>query len=401
MATKRLWRWRGVDAQGAPCQGMLWQASRPEVLHHLQQQRILPLAIRRCTVKQSLWHPRYSSETIRQLATLLQAGLPLAEGLSLLAQQQPHGQWQALLEALGRELAQGVTFSAALAQWPQAFPPLYLAMISTGELTGKLDICCQQLANQQQEQQRLAGKVKKALRYPLIVLTLALLVVLGMLYFVLPEFTAIYQTFNTPLPLLTRMVIAAGDMLSRGWPLLLAFLLSPLLLNQLVRQRADWLLRRQQLLNALPLIGPLIGGQQLSLIFTVLALTQSVGISFLQGLQSVEETLSCPLWRQRLAQARALIVQGDPIWQALSRCGGFTPLCLQLIRTGESAGALDQMLENLAHHHREQTHQRADSLAAHLEPLMLVITGSLVGLLVVAMYLPVFHLGDAIGGAGG
>ncbi|HDS2760036.1 TPA: protein transport protein HofC [Klebsiella quasipneumoniae subsp. similipneumoniae] len=397
MATKRLWRWRGVDAQGAPCQGMLWQASRPEVLHHLQQQRILPLAIRRCTVKQSLWHPRYSSETIRQLATLLQAGLPLAEGLSLLAQQQPHGQWQALLEALGRELAQGVAFSAALAQWPQAFPPLYLAMISTGELTGKLDICCQQLANQQQEQQRLAGKVKKALRYPLIVLTLALLVVLGMLYFVLPEFTAIYQTFNTPLPLLTRMVIAAGDMLSRGWPLLLAFLLSPLLLNQLVRQRTDWLLRRQQLLNALPLIGPLIGGQQLSLIFTVLALTQSAGISFLH----VEETLSCPLWRQRLAQARALIVQGDPIWQALSRCGGFTPLCLQLIRTGESAGALDQMLENLAHHHREQTHQRADSLAAHLEPLMLVITGSLVGLLVVAMYLPVFHLGDAIGGAGG
>ena len=85
----------------------------------------------------------------------------------LLAQQQSHAQWQALLEALGRELAQGVAFSAALAQWPQAFPPLYLAMISTGELTGKLDICCLQLANQQQEQQRLASKVKKALRYPL------------------------------------------------------------------------------------------------------------------------------------------------------------------------------------------------------------------------------------------
>ncbi|HHL1714037.1 TPA: type II secretion system F family protein, partial [Klebsiella pneumoniae] len=151
----------------------------------------------------------------------------------------------------------------------------------------------------------------------------------------------------------------------------------------------------------LPLIGSLIGGQQLSLIFTILALTQSAGISFLQGLQSVEESLSCPLWRQRLAQARALIVQGEPIWLALSRCGGFTPLCLQLIRTGESAGALDQMLENLAHHHREQTYQRADSLAAHLEPMMLVITGSLVGILVVAMYLPVFHLGDAIGGAGG
>ncbi len=142
MATKRLWRWRGIDVQGAPCQGMLWQTKRLEVLQHLQQQRVIPLAVRRCAVKQSLWHPRYSCETIRQLATLLQTGLPLAEGLSLLAQQQSHAQWQALLEALGRELAQGVAFSAALAQWPQAFPPLYLAMISTGELTGKLDICC-------------------------------------------------------------------------------------------------------------------------------------------------------------------------------------------------------------------------------------------------------------------
>ncbi len=99
MATKRLWRWRGIDVQGAPCQGMLWQTKRLEVLQHLQQQRVIPLAVRRCAVKQSLWHPRYSCETIRQLATLLQAGLPLAEGLSLLAQQQSHAQWQALLES--------------------------------------------------------------------------------------------------------------------------------------------------------------------------------------------------------------------------------------------------------------------------------------------------------------
>lgn len=98
MATKRLWRWRGIDVQGAPCQGMLWQTKRLEVLQHLQQQRVIPLAVRRCAVKQSLWHPRYSCETIRQLASLLQAGLPLAEGLSLLAQQQSHAQWQALLE---------------------------------------------------------------------------------------------------------------------------------------------------------------------------------------------------------------------------------------------------------------------------------------------------------------
>ena len=111
MATKRLWRWRGIDVQGAPCQGMLWQTKRLEVLQHLQQQRVIPLAVRRCAVKQSLWHPRYSCETIRQLATLLQAGLPLAEGLSLLAQQQSHAQWQALLEVWA-------------ASWPRAWRSL-------------------------------------------------------------------------------------------------------------------------------------------------------------------------------------------------------------------------------------------------------------------------------------
>ncbi len=119
-----------------------------------------------------------------------------------------------------------------------------------------------------------------------------------MLYFVLPEFTAIYQTFSTPLPLLTRMVVAAGDMLSRGWPLLLASLLSPLLLNQLIRRRSDWLLRRQRLLNAPPHWLP----DRRTTAEPDLhhpALTQSAGISFLQGLQSVEESLSCPLWRQR------------------------------------------------------------------------------------------------------
>ncbi len=110
--------------------------------------------------------------------------------------------------------------------------------------------------------------------------------------------------------------------------------------------------------------------------------------------------MGCPLWRQRIAQARAEIIHGQPIWQALTNCGGFTSLCLQLIRTGEASGALDTMLDNLARHHSEQTHQQADNLATLLEPILLVVTGTIVGVLVVAMYLPVFHLGDALGTMG-
>lgn len=401
MATKRLWRWRGITLQGTPCQGTLWQDNRPEALQVLQRQRIIPLTLRRCSVQNALWHPRYSGEIIRQLAALLQAGLPLAEGLELLAQQQPNAQWQALLQTLAEDLAQGISLSGSLEKWPEAFPPLYLAMIRTGELTGKLELCCAELAQQQREQLLLTEKVKKALRYPLIILSLALLVVMGMLCFVLPEFAAIYQTFNTPLPWLTRAVMSVGEGLTRFWPLLAALGILPAILNRLICQRPGWLLYRQKLLHTLPVFGKLLCGQRLSQIFTVLALTQSAGISFLQGLQSVEETLNCPLWRQRLRQVCQQITHGDPIWQALADSGGFTPLCLQLIRTGEASGSLDTMLANLARHHSEQTHQQADNLATLLEPMMLVVTGTIVGVLVVAMYLPIFHLGDAISGMGG
>ncbi|WP_434636481.1 protein transport protein HofC [Klebsiella sp. I138] len=401
MAVNRLWRWQGVDTQGKPCQGTLWHNSRLEAFHALQHERIIPLLIRRCMVENRLWHSRYSGQVVRQLAVLLQAGLTLAEGLELLAQQQPNAQWQALLRALAQDLARGISLSAALEKWPQAFAPLYLAMIRTGELTGKLDFCCLQLARQQQEQQQLAEKVKKAVRYPVIILSLALLVVIAMLCFVLPEFAAIYQTFNTPLPLLTRLVIHASEALSQSWPALILLIVLPAHLNRMARRRPLWLLRRQKILHAFPVLGKLIRGQRLSQIFTVLALTQSAGISFLQGLESVEETLSCPLWRQRIQQVHTHISHGAPIWQALDRSGGFTPLCLQLIRTGEASGSLDSMLENLARHHSEQTHYEAENLATLLEPALLLITGTIVGVLVVAMYLPIFHLGDAISGMGG
>ena len=217
----------------------------------------------------------------------------------------------------------------------------------------------------------------------------------------LPEFAAIFQTFYTPLHLLTRLIIHASESLSHGWPMLILPIMLPALLNLIAARRPPWLLRRQKMLHALPVVGKLIRGQRLSQIFTVLALTQSAGISFLQGLESVEETLNCPLWRQRIQQVHRHITHGAPIWQALERSGGFTTLCLQLIRTGEASGSLDTMLENLARHHSEQTHNQAENLATLLEPALLLVTGTIVGVLVVAMYLPIFHLGDAISGMGG
>jgi protein transport protein HofC len=398
MASKQLWYWRGLTADGDPRQGLVWVEDKLAALECAREDGVHPLMLKRRAIRPSQWRAQYSSELMQQLATLLQAGLTLSESLHLLAEQHPIPQWQALMQDLARQLAQGQSLSLAMQDWPEAFPPLYHAMLQAGEMTGKLDYCCAHLARQQEQQQRLSQKVKKALRYPLMILLLAVLVVIGMSVFVLPEFAAIYRTFNTPLPVLTRWVMAMSSTVQQGLPLLVCLTILPFILRPILQRSSRWQMLRPQLWLALPMVSGLIRGRMLSQIYTVLALTQNAGIPFLQGLESVEKTLTCPWWRSVIHQMGESIAQGSAIWQAMAQQTVFTPLCKQLVRTGEVSGSLDKMLENLAHYHSEQTHQQADNLATILEPVMLLVTGVIIGTLVVAMYLPIFHLGDAISG---
>lgn len=397
---EQLWHWQGLNANGERLHGAIWASHRPAALVALQQQRITVVTLKRRNINTSLWRAQHSCMVISQLSTLLQAGLTLSDSLKLLAQQHPLAQWRALLAALSERLAQGVSLSEGLQQWPQAFPPLYLAMIHTGEITGKLEQCCLELVRQQKAQLLLAAKVKKALRYPIIILSLAALVVMAMTGFVLPEFTAIYRTFNTPLPTLTLAVMAMAAFVERWFIVLLVLPLIPVVISAVLKNHPPWQRIRQQILLSLPLLGKLARGQKLSQIFTVLALTQRAGIAFLQGLETVEVTLTCPWWRDIICQLHQDIAEGCAIWQAMEKSQVFTPLCLQLVRTGEASGALDEMLENLARHHDEETQNLAENLTSLLEPALLIVTGLIIGTLVVAMYLPIFHLGDAISGMG-
>ncbi|EQB7866867.1 protein transport protein HofC [Citrobacter amalonaticus] len=400
MITKKLWYWQGMNHDGLPGEGTRWAENRLVLMQELEQHQIIPLRMKSLRVKRALWRHDKSTEVIHQLATLLKAGLTLSEGLELLAGQQPSKQWQALLGSLANELEHGTPLSSALAQWPDVFPPLYQAMIRTGELTGKLDECCFELARQQKAQKQLTDKVKKALRYPIIILTMAVMVVVAMLHFVLPEFAAIYRTFNTPLPALTQGIIAFADWSQRWSGLIVLMLVMLIATNSLLSRKPGWQMLRQRGLLRMPVMGQLIRGQKLTQIFTILALTQTAGIAFLPALKSVKETIQCPYWALRLAQVQHDISTGVPVWQALKNAEEFSPLCLQLVRTGEASGSLDIMLRNLARHHDEHTQAMADNLAALLEPALLVITGLIIGTLVVAMYLPIFHLGDAMSGVG-
>ncbi|ELH8608377.1 protein transport protein HofC [Enterobacter asburiae] len=391
MAANQLWRWRALTQEGEPRSGTLWATDRNAAFTRLMRSDLHPLALTRCAQRHR-WRPHHCYEMFRQLATLLQAGLTLSHSLQMLAEQHPLKPWQALLQSIADELSEGAPFSESLKKWPAVFSPLHVSMVKTGELTGKLEECCRQLAQQQKAQQQLSAKVRKALRYPAIVLTLAVLLVLAMVTLVFPEFAAIYKTFNTPLPLLTQMVMGMAAFMRSYALALFAALLAPFAIAWALRQNPRW----QRMLMHTPALGALAKGQKLGHIFTVLSLTQRAGIPFLQGLESAEETVESRYWRGILRSVREDIEKGLPVWSSFQKAAIFTPLCIQLLRTGEMSGALDIMLANLARHHTEQTFQRADNLAALLEPVLLIVTGVIIGTLVVAMYLPIFHLGDAM-----
>ena len=296
MSVNHLWRWRALSSEGESLCGVLWAPDRETAFVRLMRKELHPLSLTRCSLTHR-WRPHHCYEMFRQLATLLQAGLTLSQSLQMLAEQHPVKHWQALLENMNDDLSEGRAFSEALKRWPAVFSPLYVSMVKTGELTGKLETCCRQLAQQQQSQQQLTAKVKKALRYPTIILALAVLVVLTMVTLVLPEFAAIYKTFNTPLPLLTQMVMGLSAFIQTYAIALFMLLLIPVAIAWALRRDPRW----QHILMHIPVTGRLVRGQKLGQIFTVLSLTQQAGIPFLQGLQSAEETVDSRYWHGNCA----------------------------------------------------------------------------------------------------
>ncbi|MEG3126501.1 protein transport protein HofC [Pantoea cypripedii] len=391
-------RWQALDSMGALQSGESLMNHQEALLQHLTDRGMLPVSWQRGKCWRARdWKWQQKIDLIRQLATLLRAGLPLAESLTLLAEGHPDTGWRILLKGLQQRVITGIPFSQALRDWPHIFPPLFPALMQVGELTGQLDECCRQLAQQQTGQQHLRQKVVKALRYPLFILLVAVAVSAGMLLFVLPEFVAVYASFDAPLPALTAGVMALSALLQQAaLPLLATFVLFSIIARQIYRRSADWQRRIHRWLLRLPLLAPLWRGSQLSQIYAILQLTQQAGLTLLQSLQAVEVTLTSRLWREAITDLQQHIAGGAPLHQALQQHSLFTPLCAQLIKVGEQAGALDVMLSRLAEWHEGHTLTRAESLASALEPMMMVVIGGIVGTLVIAMYLPVFGLGDAI-----
>jgi type IV pilus assembly protein PilC len=333
----------------------------------------------------------------RQFATMIDAGLPLVQCLEILGSQTENKTFAGVINKVRTDVEGGSTFAEALRKHPKVFPELYVNMVAAGEAGGILDTILNRLAAYIEKSMALKKKVKGAMVYPSVVVTVAVGVVILMLIFVIPTFEKMFKDFGGSLPGITQSVIDLSTFLQKYWWLLLGGLVA--LFVGLKRYRASKGGMRQTdgMALKLPVIGPLVRKVAVAKFTRTLGTLISSGVPILDGLDIVARTAGNKIIEEAILKTRQGISEGKTIAEPLQQTKVFPPMVVQMIGVGESAGALDTMLNKIADFYDDEVDAAVSALSSLLEPFIMVFLGISLGYIVIAMYLPIFKLASTIG----
>lgn len=387
--------WQALDHQGHMQQGELHATSAALARAQLRRQGLESRQLRRLWWRSPPRHdPRSLSRLTRQLATLLKAGIPLLQALTLLQQGPGLGIWPQTLQALAQQVSAGHSLETALGRQPQVFSMLYRQMVAAGEMAGDLAGTLERLAAMLERNEALRSRLRAALMYPALVLGVCMAVVLLILLWVVPVFEEVFRSFGAALPWPTQLVVMASRTLGHGAPVLLlaTTAIGLALRSGPVRKRLApgwqaWLLR-------LPILGGLIRQSVLARWCQTLASLLGSGIPLAEALVPAGLASGHPVYERASRRLQRRISQGSSLHQALAGDPRFPVLLVQMCTTGEETGTLAQMLSRTADGLASDFDTRAQGLSALLEPLIIVILGLSIGGILVAMYLPIFQLGQ-------
>ncbi|MCX8597339.1 MULTISPECIES: protein transport protein HofC [unclassified Gilliamella] len=387
---KRIYFWYDINFH----QNKIIATSKQDVKRQLLLQGQIAIKIRAGNIiTKKSFNPSDLLIITKQLATMLKAGLSIIDSLRLILDDQPKPQWQYLLSDISQQIAKGESLSTVLKQYHSVFPALYCEIIAIGELTGQLDHSFEQLTAHLEKSLQLQKQIRKAMRYPLFLLSVSVVVIIVMMFIVLPKFADIYQSFDAQLPYFTQLVIdIANKVQQNGVLILLVPSLGYFLFQRFFKVRYQLTIDRQKL--ALPLLGQVIQSQCLMQIFHTLAITQQAGIPLITGLSASANTTGNSYYRDIINKIINGIEQGNAFSQMLSSY--FPKLCVQLVHAGEESGSLDVMLNNLSLYYQQQNQTLTDNLVKAFEPILMLFLALIIGGLVISMYLPVFQMGDVI-----
>ncbi len=391
-----------VDAQGQTRRGVLEADTSRAARSQLRAQDWVPLRVEPVQrdnrgLNTVIWEPKIFSATAlaiwtRQLSGLVSAGLPIERALSALAEEADTNRQRDLVSSLRTEVNAGTTFAKALAQHPREFSGIYVAVIATGEQSGHLGAVLEGLADDLQTQQQLQAKLLAASLYPAIVSLVAVLIVLFLLAYVVPQVAQVFSAHQQALPALTRFMLGLSDVVKHYWLLALVLVGVASIATRMALQKAALRQRFDAAWLQLPLLGRLARGYNAARFAGTLAMLVNAGVPILKALQAATDTLSNAAMRVDAQQVLVLVREGAPLASAMAQHPRFPRMLAMFSRLGEQTGTLPTMLKRAADQLSEEVQRRALQLASLLEPLLIVAMGGMVMLIVLAVMLPIIQL---------
>jgi type IV pilus assembly protein PilC len=328
----------------------------------------------------------------RQLSVMIDAGLPIVQCLELLQKEEPDQKLAHAIDLVRADLEAGLSFAEALERRGEAFDPLYTHMVAAGEAGGILDVILARLSTYIEKQVKLRGQVRSAMMYPIVVLSIAAIVVVVILWKVVPTFTELFKGMGATLPLPTRVVIALSNALIYALPFLVAGALGIAYLFRRYYRTPRGRLKVDGILLRTPMIGKILRKVAVARFCRTLGTLMSSGVPLLDGLDITAKTSGNAVIETAVRQVRSRIERGETIAAPLRATGVFPHMVSQMIGAGESTGALDTMLNKIAEFYEEEVDVAIAGLLTILEPLMIAFLGIVVGGIVISMYMPLFDL---------
>ena len=393
--------WEGLNKKGARVKGETPAESEALARAELRRNGVNVVKIRK--KPKSLFSTRKAIKPVdvarflRQMTTMLGAGVPLVQAFDIVGRGHENPTMGTLIADLKTSVEGGETFAAALAKHPRQFDDLVISLIEAGEQSGTLETLLDKVATYKEKTESLKAKIKKAMFYPAAVIVVAIVVTAILLIFVVPQFEALFVGFGADLPAFTRMVVNLSEFVQAKWWLILAIVvLIGIILVQLHRRSPRFRRFVDIAVLRIPAVGPILRKAAIARFARTLSTMFAAGVPLVDALRAVAGATGNIIYSEATDRMREDTATGAQLHWSMRNSGVFPNMVVQMVAIGEESGSLDSMLAKVADFYEEEVDNAVDSLSSLLEPLIMVVLGVLIGGLVIAMYLPIFMLGQVI-----
>lgn len=392
--------YRAIAKNGKEIHGNMEAESEAQAMGKLKNQGLMPLEVKKANalnkeITISIGNPvkpRDLSVFCRQLVSMLNAGITILDALAMLSQQTENKAMKKAIREVQADIEKGETLSMALKKHPKIFPSLMISMVSAGEASGKLETAFERMSEHFEKDAKIRGLLKKSAMYPIVVAVVAVVVVIVMLVKVIPSYTSMFEQMDMELPLLTRMVVDMSEFIQHRWPILLAIVGAIAVGINMFRQTETGELLFGNIARKLPVFGPLNIKTAASLFSRTLSTLLASGLSMVDSLEIVANTMQNAVYRNALKEAREEVVKGVPLSEPLANCALFPPMVTHMTKIGEETGDIESMLDRLAGYYDEEVEMATQTVMAALEPMIIVVMAIIVVFLVGAIMSPMLSM---------